>query len=104
MSIPSHVQGQGPPIQPLPDGLQLIDAGIRKVAGFPVTKEAPKATGRKSALGSALIGLSVLIGNAPQASVKTLLNVSNNPTREIYREFNEAFAAWSVAQGNESPR
>jgi sulfate/thiosulfate-binding protein len=103
VSISSHVQAQGPLIQRLPDGRLQIDTGGRSVAGFPLEREAPKGLGWKSVVGSALIGLSVLIGNAPQASAESLLNVSYDPTRELYREFNETFTAWWVAQGNEAP-
>ncbi|MDZ4066654.1 MAG: sulfate ABC transporter substrate-binding protein, partial [Tabrizicola sp.] len=37
------------------------------------------------------------------AEAETLLNVSYDPTRELYREINEAFSAWWVAQGNAAP-
>lgn len=37
----------------------------------------------------------------PVSAQSTLLNVSYDPTRELYREVNEAFSAWWVAQGNE---
>ncbi|MCZ8077626.1 MAG: sulfate ABC transporter substrate-binding protein [Fuscovulum sp.] len=49
--------------------------------------------------------MSVLaLGTAPATvQAETLLNVSYDPTRELYREFNEAFTAWWVAQGNEAP-
>ena len=103
VAISSHVQAQGPLIQRLPDGRLLIDVGGRNVAGVPLKTEARKVLGLKSVLGGALIGLSLLIGNVPQASAETLLNVSYDPTRELYREFNEAFTVWWVAQGNEAP-
>jgi sulfate/thiosulfate transport system substrate-binding protein len=103
VAISSHVQAQGSLIQRLPDGRLLIDIGGRTVAGFPFKKEVRKVSGWKSVLSGALIGLSLLIGNVPQASAETLLNVSYDPTRELYREFNEAFTAWWVAQVNEAP-
>ncbi|CAM3097861.1 sulfate ABC transporter substrate-binding protein [Paracoccus nototheniae] len=40
----------------------------------------------------------------PAAHAQTLLNVSYDPTRELYREFNEAFAAHWVKQGHEAPQ
>ncbi|MBC2837475.1 sulfate ABC transporter substrate-binding protein [Gemmobacter straminiformis] len=55
--------------------------------------------GALSALAIALVGL----GAAPEARAESLLNVSYDPTRELYREFNEAFSAYWVAQGNEAP-
>jgi sulfate/thiosulfate transport system substrate-binding protein len=103
VAISSHVQAQGPLIHRLPDGRLLIDVGSRSVAGTPIKKEAGKALGLKSVLGGALIGLSLWIGDVPHASAETLLNVSYDPTRELYREFNEAFTAWWVAQGNDAP-
>lgn len=41
---------------------------------------------------------------APAAHAESLLNVSYDPTRELYREFNEAFAAHWQAQGNDAPQ
>lgn len=41
---------------------------------------------------------------APAAHAQSLLNVSYDPTRELYREFNEAFAAHWHAQGNDAPQ
>jgi sulfate transport system substrate-binding protein len=50
------------------------------------------------------LALAVLTLSAPLAvRAETLLNVSYDPTRELYREVNEAFSAWWVAQGNEAP-
>lgn len=45
-----------------------------------------------------------LILLAPAAHAQSLLNVSYDPTRELYREFNEAFAAHWQAQGNPAPQ
>lgn len=52
------------------------------------------------------VALAVLsFGAAPAtAQAETLLNVSYDPTRELYRELNESFTAWWVAQGNEAPQ
>lgn len=41
---------------------------------------------------------------APAAQAQSLLNVSYDPTRELYREFNEAFAAHWEAEGNPAPQ
>nr|WP_170139785.1 sulfate ABC transporter substrate-binding protein [Cereibacter changlensis] len=51
----------------------------------------------------ATAGLAILTGLAPQAGAQTLLNVSYDPTRELYREFNEAFAKHWVAEGHVAP-
>jgi sulfate transport system substrate-binding protein len=103
VAISSRVQAQGPLIQCLPDGRLLMDIGGRTVAGLTCMMEVRNVFGLKSILGGALISLSLLIGNVPQASAETLPNVSYDPTRELYREFNEAFSAYWVAQGNEAP-
>ncbi|MDP2087663.1 MAG: sulfate ABC transporter substrate-binding protein [Gemmobacter sp.] len=50
-----------------------------------------------------MIGLSSLAGAAPHVSAQTLLNVSYDPTREFYRDYNAWFADWWVAQGNPRP-
>ncbi|MBX9823874.1 MAG: sulfate ABC transporter substrate-binding protein [Xanthobacteraceae bacterium] len=54
---------------------------------------------RKSILGL-LVGLLALAPAAAQAQSVTLLNVSYDPTRELYREFNAAFAKhWKAKTG-----
>lgn len=41
---------------------------------------------------------------APQgATAESLLNVSYDPTRELYRDINAAFTTWWTAQGNAAP-
>ncbi|MBC7139552.1 MAG: sulfate ABC transporter substrate-binding protein [Defluviimonas sp.] len=53
-----------------------------------------------AALALAVLGL----GAAPApVQAETLLNVSYDPTRELYREFNKAFSDWWVAQGHGAP-
>ncbi len=103
VALSSHILAQGPMIERLPDGRLLIDAGGRKVAGRPLAKDATKAGGWKAAVAAALIGLSSLVGTAPQALAQTLLNVSYDPTRELYRDYNAWFADWWEAQGNPRP-
>lgn len=47
-----------------------------------------------------LIGLSLLAGIFAPAMAETLLNVSYDPTRELYKEYNAAFAAhWKAETG-----
>ncbi len=49
----------------------------------------------------ALLGASVLTASAVQAKDITLLNVSYDPTRELYVDFNKAFAAhWKAKTGD----
>lgn len=54
----------------------------------------------RPAFRSAALSLILL---APAAHAQSLLNVSYDPTRELYREFNEAFTAYWTAQGNPAP-
>ena len=57
----------------------------------------------QGALSAIALGALVL-GAAPSPlQAESLLNVSYDPTRELYREFNEVFSAWWVAQGNAAP-
>ena len=51
----------------------------------------------------ATAGVALLTGMVQQAQAQTLLNVSYDPTRELYREFNEAFSKHRVAEGHEAP-
>ena len=49
----------------------------------------------------ALLGAIVLTASAVQAKDMTLLNVSYDPTRELYVDFNKAFAAhWKAKTGD----
>lgn len=101
--LSSHVQAQGPLIERLPDGRLLIEAGGRRVAGHPLPRPAKRVRGWKAAIAAALIGLGALSLAAPQVQADTLLNVSYDPTREFYRDYNAWFADWWVAQGNPAP-
>jgi sulfate transport system substrate-binding protein len=50
------------------------------------------------------LGVPATLGlTAAPTAAQTLLNVSYDPTREFYREYNEWFAAWWEAQGNARP-
>jgi sulfate transport system substrate-binding protein len=49
----------------------------------------------------ALAVLGVFAAGAAQAKDATLLNVSHDPTREVYVDFNKAFAAhWTARTGD----
>ncbi len=50
---------------------------------------------------TALAGSLLLVGGVTAHAQQTLINVSYDPTRELYREYNEAFSAWWQEQGNE---
>ncbi|QIR85412.1 sulfate ABC transporter substrate-binding protein [Paracoccus sp. AK26] len=56
-----------------------------------------------SRFGAPLSALVLALAVSAPVQAETLLNVSYDPTRELYREVNEAFAeAWTAA-GNEAP-
>lgn len=63
----------------------------------------PNIRGLRAAVGA--LALAVLgLGATPlPVTAESLLNVSYDPTRELYRDLNAAFTAWWVAQGNEAP-
>ena len=115
----AHTLAQGTFIRSFGDGRIEIDAGHERLSGRPVTAgEAPamQVTTFRGAISKALaggylrggllatvaaIGLA-LGGPAPAAAQESveILNVSYDPTREFYREYNELFNAWWTAQGN----
>ena len=97
ITLAGTVTAQGPVVDSHADGRVTIADGLRRLTGWPVARA---FRGTLSA-----IALSVLaLGAAPApVQAETLLNVSYDPTRELYREFNEAFTAWWVARGNEAP-
>ena len=50
----------------------------------------------------ALLAVMLLTGPALHAATKTLLNVSYDPTREFYQDFNQSFAKyWKAKTGND---
>jgi len=76
----------------------LISTGSAQTASVPgktPLRWLPKVA--KAALTAALV-----LG-APQARAESLLNVSYDPTRELYRDLNAAFIASYTAAGNEAP-
>lgn len=65
-----------------------------------MTAQTPKTIFRKSIAITALAGSLLLVGGITAHGQDTLTNVSYDPTRELYREFNEAFAAhWQETTG-----
>ncbi|AXC48360.1 sulfate ABC transporter substrate-binding protein [Paracoccus suum] len=104
VSVSPYVQAQGMLIERLPDGRLLIDAGGRKVIGRPFRPVPQKTRRWKAAIAAAIFGLTSLVVAAPQASAEPLLNVSYDPTREFYRDYNTWFANWWTAQGNPAPQ
>lgn len=88
---------QGIKVQDHLDGRVTVETGRERVTGWPVPRI---VKGALSAIALALFGL----GGAPaQVQAESLLNVSYDPTRELYRAINEAFIAKYTADGNEAP-
>lgn len=96
ITLAGAIAAQGPVTERHADGRLTVTDGLRRLTGWPVRR----LRGLLTAVAIATLGF----GAAPlQVQAETLLNVSYDPTRELYREFNEAFSAWWVAQGNEAP-
>jgi sulfate transport system substrate-binding protein len=66
-----------------------------------MTEGSPRRVGREY-FWFALMLLVILAGSAAHAAAYTLLNVSYDPTRELYEEYNKAFAAyWKGKTGDD---
>jgi sulfate/thiosulfate transport system substrate-binding protein len=97
ITLAGTVTAQGTVVGRQPDGRVTIADGLRRLTGWPIGRA---LRGTLSAIALTVLAL----GAAPApVQAESLLNVSYDPTRELYREFNEAFTAWWVAQGNEAP-
>lgn len=97
ITLAGQITAQGTRVADHADGRVTISTGLTRLTGWPITRVL-----RNAFIAIALATLS--FAAAPQAvQAQSLLNVSYDPTRELYREFNEAFSAWWVAQGNEAP-
>ena len=94
ITLAGTVTAQGPVTKRHADGRVTIADGLRRLTGWPVLMNALAATAL------AVFGL----GSSPApVAAETLLNASYDPTRELYRDVNEAFIAWWTGQGNEAP-
>lgn len=95
--VAGNVTAQGLKVADNHDGTVTIETGRERVTGWPL----PRVL--RGAVAAAVLALAGL-GAVPQAvRAESLLNVSYDPTRELYREINEAFTAKWVAEGNEAP-
>lgn len=97
ITLAGTVTAEGPVVDARTDGRVTIAAGLRRLTGWPVARA---FRGTLSAIAVSTLALGAV--PAP-LQAESLLNVSYDPTRELYRELNEAFTAWWVAQGNEAP-
>jgi sulfate/thiosulfate transport system substrate-binding protein len=117
IQIGGHTLAQGIFLRSLGGGRIEIDAGHARLSGHPVaTPRSSETVSFHSAFrkaltgghlrGGLLAGLTGLVlafgGTTPAAAQDSIeiLNVSYDPTREFYREYNELFNAWWTAQGN----
>lgn len=96
ITLAGTVTAQGPVAERHTDGRVTIADGLRRLTGWPVAR----LKGVVAAAAIAVLGLGAV--PAP-VQAESLLNVSYDPTRELYKDINEAFTAWWVAQGNEAP-
>jgi len=96
ITLAGTVTAQGPVAERHSDGRVTIADGLRRVTGWPVS--------RLRGLFATVALATLALGSVPApVAAETLLNVSYDPTRELYRDINEAFIAWWTAQGNEAP-
>ena len=104
VSVASHILAQGQLVARLPDGRLVIEVGGKQLTGHPVRSRRPAAHGWRRALEGAVMALAALAAAPQTAPAQTLLNVSYDPTREFYTEYNAWFSDWWVGQGNQAPR
>jgi sulfate/thiosulfate transport system substrate-binding protein len=97
ITIAGTVSAQGKVVEGHADGRVTIADGFRRLTGWPVARV---LRGTFSALALTMLAL----GSAPApVQAETLLNVSYDPTRELYRAYNELFAKHWEALGNAAP-
>ena len=88
---------------PQSDATGVFDPSSVQMRSIPEAPIRPLARILRGTLSAIALAVFALGATPFQGHAESLLNVSYDPTRELYREFNEAFAAWWVAQGNEAP-
>jgi sulfate/thiosulfate transport system substrate-binding protein len=60
-----------------------------------------KFSGRRPFIATAFLAAGLIIAPAARSATVTLLNVSYDPTRELYEDYNRAFAAyWKTKTGD----
>ena len=94
ITVAGQIAAQGILVRDHKDGRATILVGTKLLTGWPVARFF-----RGAVLALAVFGLGLPQG----AAAETLLNVSYDPTRELYADIDEAFAAYWVAQGHEAP-
>lgn len=97
ITIAGTITAQGTQVREHNDGRVTISTGVQQFTGFPVRRMV------KGALAAFVLGLAFLGGQPQAASAQSLLNVSYDPTRELYTDLDKAFSDYWVAQGNPAP-
>ena len=95
--VAGRITAQGLFVKNLPDGRVVISLGARRLSGLPVARNSA------AAMVLALAALGLGGGSVQPVSAESLLNVSYDPTRELYEDINKAFADYWTAQGNAAP-
>jgi sulfate transport system substrate-binding protein len=111
----AQAQAQGKFIRSLGDGRIEIDTGKTRLIGQAIETRRAVAdigarllgkSGLRGGLVATVAALGLMFGPAGTGAAKaqdsvSILNVSYDPTREFYREYNALFNEWWQAQGNE---
>ncbi|WP_210878693.1 sulfate ABC transporter substrate-binding protein [Roseovarius autotrophicus] len=114
IQLGAYAQAQGKFIRSLGDGRIEIETGTKRLVGRAVETRRVVADigarllgqrGLRGGLVATVAALGLMLspvgtGVAKAQDGVNILNVSYDPTREFYREYNELFNAWWVAQGN----
>ena len=96
ITIAGQITAQGDLVRDHLDGRVTISTGTRLWTGWPITQV---IRGALTAMALLAFGL----GQPQTARAESLLNVSYDPTRELYAAIDEAFIAWWTAQGHDAP-
>ena len=98
ITLAGTISAQGIKLQDHSDGRVTISTGSNRLTGWPILRS------RMSRFLLGAISASYLVLCAAQdVAAEGLLNVSYDPTRELYREVNEAFSKSWEAAGNPAP-
>lgn len=95
--LAGEITAQGLRVADHADGRVTIETGRERLTGWPIPRSL------RIAAAVLALSLSAFGGTSSPVQAENLLNVSYDPTRELYREVNEVFAkAWEAA-GNAAP-
>jgi len=95
-----RLSAQGQLVKAHPDGRVTITTGRETLTGFPVHL----VRAARTTITALALALAALAAAPHPAQAEALLNVSYDPTREFYRDYDKLFSDWWVAQGHEAPK